>query len=373
MNSYEKINSLIESSKELRSEWAVTIFDASVAADIEKINELIDTYKITNIIEGTDTQLQELLTIADPTSISHATITGENKLKPLSPGEGLWVYYPWHFALVHIVNEKDFKMMRLSRNEPLITKDEQNKVRNISISFAGLNVGNPCAVCCALEGIGEEGTIKLADFDALSVTNLNRFRAGLVETETNKAIITARQMVEVNPFIHIEMFEAGLTKDNLEQFLEGATVLVEEIDSLKLKIALRELAKVKKIPVIMVTGDGENVILDVERYDIENPEILNGYISSGTISAIEAVVPGKGTFEDRIMLARDFMGPKGELNERLYDSFSMVGKTLAGIPQLAESSFCRGAVIAHAIRRMFAEPETVPSGRYRLSLRQALS
>ncbi len=373
MDTYKKIIELAEQSKELRKEWQAIVFDAANPADIEKIHTLIDNHKITNIVEGTDTQLQELATISDPTKISHTMLTGEQKVQPLAPQESLWVYYPWHFALVHIVNEADFKKMRLSRNEPLITKEEQAKVRNLSISFAGLNVGNPCAVCCALEGIGEEGTTKLADFDPLSATNLNRFRAGLIETETNKAIITARQIVEVNPFAQIDMYEAGLKPDNLEQFLQGADILVEEIDNLKLKIALRDMAKAKKIPVIMVTGDGENVILDVERYDLENPDILNGHLAVETIQSIQSMVPGQGTFEERVMLARDFMGPVGELNTRLYDSFSMVGKSLAGIPQLAESSFCRGAVIAHAVRRIFAESETLKSGRYRLNVRQALS
>ena len=373
MDTYKKISELAEQSKGLRAEWQAVVFDASNPSDIEKINTLIDNHKITNIVEGTDTQQQELVTIADSTKISHAMLAGHEKVQPLDPQEGLWVYYPWHFALVHIVNESDYKKMRLSRNEPLITKDEQAKVRNLSISFAGLNVGNPCAVCCALEGIGEEGITKLADFDPLSATNLNRFRAGLVETETNKAIITARQIVDVNPFAHIVMYDAGLKPDNLEQFLDGADILVEEIDNLKLKIVLRDMAKAKKMPVIMVTGDGENVILDVERYDLETPEILNGHLAVETIQSIQSMMPGQGTFEERVMLARDFMGPRGELNNRLYDSFSMVGKSLAGIPQLAESSFCRGAVIAHAIRHMFAEPETLKSGRYRLNVRQAIS
>jgi hypothetical protein len=371
MSINETLTTLIAAGNEMTGVWQPMLFRLNNESDKAAVEKLYAEGKIVRAIESTGTQVEEIENIKDPSKITHASAMGQTKTAHISAEEGVWVFYPWHATLIHIVDEADYATLRAARNEPLITKDEHAKILPLSIAFAGLNVGNPCAVCAALEGAGQNGLIKLADFDSLSVTNLNRFRAGLSDLETNKAFITARQIFEINPFANIEMYPKGIAPESVDAFLAGPKVdiLVEEIDNLKLKIALREKARDLRIPVIMVTGDGENVILDIERYDLDpTTPMLNGYLSEETKNAIAAVVPGQGTFEERVMLARDFMGEKGELNDRLYGSFSAVGKTLAGIPQLAESSFCRGAVIAHAIRMIATKSESVASGRYRYVL-----
>ena len=75
---------------------------------------------------------------------------------------------------------------------------------------------------------------------------------------------------------------------------------------------------------------------------------------------------GTGTFTERMLLARDFMGAR-YLHSRLRSSFLKVGKTLAGIPQIAESSFLRGAAICYVVRQI-ASRAKMPSGRYFIHL-----
>src|SRR5713101_1370532 len=70
------------------------------------------------------------------------------------------------------------------------------------------------------------------------------------------------------------------------QFIAGSEtspqvdILVEELDSLDIKIMLREEAKKRHIPVVMVT-DTENTVIDVERYDVDpDLSILHGLIGN---------------------------------------------------------------------------------------------
>lgn len=264
---------------------------------------------------------------------------------------------------MRISKEKEFKNLRISRNRDLITKEEQKDFEKVKVGIAGLNVGNPGAVCIALEG---DIQMKLADNDGLEISNLNRFRAGLCELGLNKAILTARQIYEINPFAKLEVFSEGITDKNINKFLlePKIDVLVEEMDNLPLKIIIRELARKNKIPVIMVTGNGENIIIDIERYDLNSRlPLLNGYLKERVIKNIKA---GPKSIQEKIMLARDFMGKK-YLHPRLVRSFDKVGKELAGIPQIAESSFLRGAAICYFVRQI-ALGKKNKSGRYYLKL-----
>lgn len=276
---------------------------------------------------------------------------------------GTWIVFPWKNIAVHTLSKEEFLLLRLSRNHDLITKEEQERLRARTIGIAGLNVGNPAAICLAQEGIGS--TFFMADNDTLSLSNLNRFRAGLPELGMNKAVLSARQAMEINPFLNITVWENGITPDRVEEFVRNSEIVIEEVDHLPLKIALREEAKRQRKPVIMVTGNGHDIILDIERFD-EEPELplLSGKLEQSIMAKIAEPTPP--SFSEKIILARDFMG-KQYLAPRLYDSFPKVGQTLIGIPQLAEATFLRGAVLTHVARGILLG-EKISSGRYTFGL-----
>ncbi len=182
----------------------------------------------------------------------------------------------------------------------------------------------------------------------------------------NKAVLSARQIYEVNPYASLTVMPDGLKPGGEAAFLTEPRldILIEEMDHVGLKISLREKARELGIPVVMVTGNGEDVILDIERFD-QQPELplLNGHLKPEVVSRIQNGppddIPGKA------MLARDFMGAH-ELRPRLLESFDQVGLSLVSIPQLAETSFMRGAVVAYAVRQIFTGE--LPSGRYHIRL-----
>lgn len=339
------------------------IFDLKKPARRRALLRLFAEKKIDGVIDDLAVQEGELALVKNPRRMTYAIATGVRpKNPPLKPKSGVWVYYPWRKVLVHLLDKNNFRRLRLSRNLNLILPKEQEKISRARVGIAGLNVGNPAALCLSLEGFVN---FKFADFDLLSVSNFNRFRASLADLAVNKAILSARQVYETDPFTKLEIFPQGIQPDNIDDFLfrPRLDVLVEETDNLKLKVAIREKARLGRIPVVMVTGNGPTVIVDVERYD-ENPrlKILNGHLRPKVVRKIFALEPGKGIFKERVKLARDFMGVR-HLTPRLVQSFSLVGKRLAGIPQLAEASYVRGAAVTHFVRHIILG-NRVPSGRY---------
>lgn len=331
-----------------------TIFPAQSTDENTRFRKYCSANGIINFIDNHEEEAKELFAIRHP-----EVLRGEQVADTTTERDGVWICYPWRHTAIHCLPMDEFIEVRTSRNHNLITKDEAKQLTSLRIAVAGLNVGNPGAVCLALESIG--GYFRLADNDTLSLSNLNRFRASLCDLGLNKALLSARQMSEINPFLDIDVWEKGVSTERLGEFLENIDILIEEMDNLPLKISIREEARKRKIPVIMVTGNGADIIIDIERFDRE-PELplLAGKL---TPEVVDAIAKGSVVFEEKIVLAQDFMG-KAYLGDRLNASFPEVGKTLAGIPQLAEASFLRGAALARAVRAIRLNSENSASGRY---------
>lgn len=342
--------------------YTPVVFDLSKSADKLSLKKLLSKKIGVEVVDEFYEQEKELFLARHPQRLLSG-YDDKDFWNGQDASAGVWVYFPWKKIIVHCLASSEYNELRLARNLNLIEADEMKKYKTLKIGIAGLNVGNPGAVCLVLSGVGN--LFKLADIDALSVSNLNRFRAGLCDLGVNKAVLSARQIAEINPFVKFKVYEDGINEKNLQNFLlkPKLDVILEETDNLKLKVRIREEARKNKIPVIMVTGSGENVIIDIERFDIDdNPPILNGYLS-GEVQ--EKIKTGVKTVEEKIILARDFMGSE-YLHPRLVSSFAQVGKTLAGIPQLAESSFLRGAALCYFVRRVV--DNKISSGRFHLRL-----
>ena len=75
------------------------------------------------------------------------------------------------------------------------------------MGIAGLSVGQTTAIALAMErGCGR---LKLADFDVIELSNLNRIRCSLDQLELPKWVVAARTIAEFDPYMEIEVFEEG--------------------------------------------------------------------------------------------------------------------------------------------------------------------
>lgn len=176
--------------------------------------------------------------------------------------------------VVGVLGPRAFRMLRLDRNRNVITVEEQERLGALTIGVVGLSVGHVIAHTLATEGLC--GRLRLADFDELELSNLNRVPATVLDLGLNKAVVAARRIAEIDPYLDVEVFTGGLTVDCLE-FFDGLDVVVEECDSLEAKALAREAARDRGLPVVMVTSD--RGLVDVERYDLEpGRPILHGLL-----------------------------------------------------------------------------------------------
>ncbi len=271
---------------------------------------------------------------------------------------GCWVFYPWSNQLVHLLGAEEFGIVRTDRNRNKITREEQAKLAQQKVGVIGLSVGQSVSVTMALERAF--GEIRLADFDTLDLSNLNRIRTGVHHLGMNKAVVTAREIAEIDPYLKVTCFTDGLTPANIDAFfMEGGPldILVEECDSVDIKIMARQKAKKLGIPVVMDMSD--RGCLDVERFDLE-PErpIMHGWIDHLDLEAAKRPM----TAEEKVPYMLPITGME-TLSPRMKASVIELGQTISTWPQLATSVVLGGALAGDAVRRI-ALDQFRSSGRW---------
>src|SRR3954471_23195507 len=105
-----------------------------------------------------------------------------------------------------------------SRNLGWVTAAEQERLRSSRVAIAGLGgVGGSHLLTLARLGVGR---FHIADFDRFDVPNFNRQAGALVSTLGRpKAEVLAEMARDVNPDLEIRVFEDGVNRDNLDDFL----------------------------------------------------------------------------------------------------------------------------------------------------------
>lgn len=276
--------------------------------------------------------------------------------------ERRWAYYPWRRAVVAVLGPRGFQALRLDRNRNNITAEEQTALSTLTIGVAGLSVGHVIAHTLAAQGLC--GKLRLADFDHLELSNLNRVPATVFDLGINKAVVAARRIAELDPYLPVEVLDAGLNAETLDDFVAGLDIAVEECDSLDIKALLRVAARDLQIPVLMATSD--RGIVDVERFDQE-PErpILHGLLGELDI----ALLPGMTSREKIPHVLRHLEAER--LSPRTAASLIEIDRTLSTWPQMASDVIIGAAAIAEAVRRI-GLGEDLRSGRSRIDVNWAL-
>ncbi len=328
---------------------------------------LLASGRVTEVCDTLDAQLDELIQSREPGrrfDAAELAAARDKQLEGTAPWEyGSWVFYPWSGRLVHLLPREEFRLVRTDRNRGKIERPEQRSLLDRRIGVVGLSVGNSSALTCALEGVG--GTFRLADFDALGLSNLNRLRAGVHELGVNKTVVAAREMFEIDPYLRVEIYPGGLTEACLTEFCAGLDVLIEECDSPYIKVAVREKAREMGIPVIMDAND--RGLLDVERFDLEpGRPVLHGLLGAATSAELAEL-----SFEQRVRVILA-MVDADRVSPQLAAAIPQIGRTLSSWPQLASGVALGGALTAEAARRILLG-EPCASGRFYADLEQLLA
>lgn len=301
-----------------------------------------------------DNQIKELFLIKNHDYIGKPKIesflTNDfKKHKKLNSNKYRFFYYPWNNHLVKIINKEEYLILKTNRNKNLITEKEQKILRNLRVAVFGMSVGSNIAFILTQTGISN--SIIIADFDTLDTTNMNRIISGVHQIGLAKVIIAARKIYEDNPYAKVKIMSKGINDVNLETLLKNKQIdcIIEEIDDIKMKIKTRILAKKYKVPVIMVTDNGDGIVLHIERYDLGYNKIFNkdlSYWKSFTKKELTKEEIGK-------IIMVDIVGGINKVDPNMLKSVKrVINKELVSWPQLGSAALLGGVVATYAIKEI---------------------
>ncbi|MGF0310938.1 MULTISPECIES: Rv1355c family protein [Nocardiaceae] len=321
-----------------------SVFDPSEREQDSVVRALLDDPNV-GVVDTTPDQLASLRELLPATA-------GDSEELPR------WVHYPWRRTVVRVLGPRGFDRLRLDRNRNKITSEEQARFRGLRVGVVGLSVGHAVAHTLALEGLC--GELRLADFDELDLSNLNRVPSSVFDLGLNKAVVAARRIAELDPYLNVQVFADGVTAETLDGFLDGLDLVVEECDSIDTKLLVRHHARARGIPVVMETSDGG--VLDVERFDLEpDRPVFHGLLGEMKIADVADM-----TIEQKSTIAATLLEPS-KLTPRMIASVPEIGRTLSTWPQLGGDVALGGAAVTAAVRA-FGRGEPLPSGRRRIDL-----
>lgn len=274
-----------------------------------------------------------------------------SKYKEKNKEKYVYAFYPWNNHVVKTVQKEAYFILKTNRNQDLITATEQELFRNYRVGVFGMSVGSNIAFVLTQAGISNQITI--ADFDDLDTTNLNRILAGLHQVGLNKTVVASQHIYEDNPFAEINTLENGISIENLEVLLRDHKIdcVIEEIDDIGMKIQTRLLALKYKIPVIMITDNGDGVVLHIERYDLGHTEIFDQ-----TQKYWEDRLNGKENFskqEAGDIIINNIVGGIDKVDPKMIASVQRVfKKELVSWSQLGSAAILGGVVATYALKKI---------------------
>ncbi len=349
---------------------APEIFNLARPGDRQKLSRLLASRAVHHVRDDFEEQMREYFQVSHPALVyipdfeekfqEHLSLMA--KKMPLWQ-RGRWVYFPWLSTVSHILEDKEFQMVRTARNRNLITQKEQGQFYNAIIGIAGLSIGNSVALTIALQGGGRY--IRLADNDRLALSNTNRIRSGVDSLGIPKIEMTARQIYALNPYAKVDLFPDGITEKNIARFFAGPPrldLVIDEIDNLAIKHLMRQYAKKHKIAVVMATDNGDHGLVDIERYDTHpDTKFFHGRMGSENYEELKKL----NKFAAGKKIA-NFVGVEN-VPPRMIASLKEIGKTLVSWPQLGGAALLNGSAVAYCARKILTDGHLV-SNRMFISL-----
>ncbi len=343
------------------SDWKPEILDIEKSDKLKRFEHIVEHFSpiVTDEIYGQIEELVKCLYPKDKLKGNALEAAIENHLNGSSiDSYGNWIYYPWSNRLVHALSREEFTAVRTNRNHYKISPREQKLLETKKVGLIGLSVGQSVAVTMAMErGFGE---LRIADFDELELTNLNRIRTGIHNLGLSKVISVAREIMEIDPYLNLKCFTDGITDENIDDFMTGGgklDLLIDECDGLDIKVICRSKAREMKIPVVMEASD--RGMVDVERFDLQpDRPLLHGLIGDLNVEKLKTLE----TNEDKMPYMLDIVG-LDTISTRAKASMLEIGETISTWPQLASAVTLGGGITADVVRRIFLN-EFTDSGRY---------
>jgi len=122
-----------------------------------------------------------------------------------------------------------------SRNIGLLTEEEQQKLRTFTIAIPGMGgVGGVHLISLIRQGFEK---FKIADLDTFELKNFNRQYGARMDTLGRaKAEVMKEEALKINPNCTIEVFDQGISKENIDNFLKDVDLSVDALDAFEIDV-----------------------------------------------------------------------------------------------------------------------------------------
>ncbi len=141
--------------------------------------------------------------------------------------------------------------LAFNRNSGIITKEEQNRLKNATFAIAGMGgVGGDYLITLLRAGVGN---FKISDFDEFEVGNFNRQYGATVSTiNRNKMDVMHELALDINPEANIKTYGEGINKENVDDFLTNVDVFVDAVEFFEINVhrTIINACRERGIPVI---------------------------------------------------------------------------------------------------------------------------
>jgi molybdopterin-synthase adenylyltransferase len=248
-----------------------------------------------------------------------------------------------------------------SRNIGWLTEAEQQLMRATRVAIAGLGgVGGTHLLTLTRLGVGG---FNIADFDTFDIANFNRQAGAMTSTVGGKKTTVLSAMArDINPELRLDVFDAGVSEQNVELFLRDVDLYVDGLDFFAFsarKMVFAACARMR-VPAITVAPLGMGAAL------------LNFMPGSMTF---EEYFGWQGCSEEQMAL-RFLVGLSPAMLQRSYlvesGTLDLNGRKGPSTPMACE--LCAGIAATEALKillkrgRVFAAPHSVHFDAYRNKL-----
>ena len=145
----------------------------------------------------------------------------------------------------------DDQLLRYSRQImlPSIGIEGQERLLDAQALIIGLGgLGSPTAMYLAAAGVG---TLVLADFDRVDLTNLQRQIVHTTERIGQLKVASAREaLLALNPEIRVETHDRQLDEGSLEELVEQADIVLDGTDNFSTRFAINKACHALRTPLV---------------------------------------------------------------------------------------------------------------------------
>lgn len=225
--------------------------------------------------------------------------------------------------------------MDFSRNLGFVSPREQIQLGDALVAIAGVGGdGGLAAEMLARMGVQR---FRLADPEVFSSENINRQNGCDVTTlGINKAEVIADIIRRINPNADVTVEVAGITPENVEAFVNGADLVIDETEFTQheLAVMLARASRTRSIPVLMGVNIGFG-------------SLVTSFMPTGITVERYLGLPQTASLEEVAALSVDVTRWAPRLPAYAHEStFGLVARAEADVPSVAPGVAMAAALIA---------------------------